>query len=145
MNVSLRVGAESPALATLRDPSASLSAVMAAVDRLEAHGVDEAAPMRVAVSANITTELLSTYVRRHALLAGRTATVEHGSYDAHLENVRRFAAEGADHLLLMNFFDNLMPSFEARLHGLDPELVAAQRERVRGELRLALEAARGVR
>jgi FkbH-like protein len=145
VNVSLRVGAESPALATLRDPSASMSAVMAAVDRLEAHGVDETAPMRVAVSANITSELFSTYMRRHALVAGRTATVEHGSYDAHLENVRRFAAQGADHLLLVNFFDNLMPSFEARLHGLDPELVAAQRERVRGELRLALEAARGVR
>jgi FkbH-like protein len=145
VNVSLRVGAESPALATLRDPSASLSALMAAVDRLEAHGVDEAAPMRVAVSANVTTELFSTYMRRHALLAGRTATVEHGGYDAHLENVRRFAAEGADHLLLVNFFDNLMPSFETRLHALDAELVAAQRERVRGELRLALEEARAVR
>jgi FkbH-like protein len=145
MNVALRVGAESPALATLRDPAASLSALMAAVDRLEAHGVDEDAPMRVAVSANITTELFSTYMRRHALLAGRTAAVEHGGYDDHLENVRRFASEGADHLLLVNFFDNLMPSFEARLPALGAELVAAQRERVRGELRLALDEARGIR
>lgn len=145
MNVSLRVGAESPALATLRDPTASLSALMAAVERLEAHGVDEDAPMRLAVSANITTELFSTYMRRHALLAGRTATVAHGGYDDHLENVRGFAAGDVDHLLLVNFFDNLMPAFEARLGGLGDELVAAQRERVRAELRLALEAARGVR
>ena len=93
----------------------------------------------MAVSANITTDMLSTFVRRHALLAGRTAAVEHGSYDAHLENVRRFAATGADHLLIVNFFDNLMPSFEARVHALDPELVAAQRERVCGELSSALE------
>jgi FkbH-like protein len=145
MNVSLRVGAESPALATLRDPSASLSALMAAVERLEAHGVDETGPMRLAVSANVTTELLSTYMRRHALLAGRTATIEHGGYDDHLENVRRFAAGGADHLLIVNFFDNLMPAFEARVGALGDELVAAQRERVRGELRLVLEEARGVR
>jgi FkbH-like protein len=47
--------------------------------------------------------------------------------------------------VILNFFDNLMPSFEARLGGLGEELVAAQRERVRGELRLALEEARGVR
>jgi FkbH-like protein len=38
-----------------------------------------------------------------------------------------------------------MPSFEARIGALGEELVAAQRERVRGELRLALEEARGVR
>ncbi len=144
MNVSLRTGSESPALTVVRDPNASLSALMAAVDRLEAHGVDEAGPMRVAVSANITTELFSTFMRRHALLAGRTARVEHGSYDDHLENVRRFAEQRVDHLVLVNFFDNLMPSFEARLHALDPDLLAAQRERVRGELRLALAAARDV-
>jgi FkbH-like protein len=145
VNVSSRVGAESPALATLRDPSASLSALMAAVDRLEAHGVDEAGPMRLAVSANITTELFSTYARRHALLAGRTARIEHGSYDAHLENVRRFAGQGCDQLLLVNFFDNLMPSFEARVNSLDPLVVEAQHERARGELRLSLQAARDVR
>lgn len=131
-------------LAVLRDPAASLSTLMGAVDRLEQHGVAEERPMRLAVSANVTTDQATTSFRRHALLAGRTARVEHGSYDAHIDNARRFAAEGVDHLLVISFLDNLMPAFEARFEQLGEETVAAQRERVRAELRLALEEARSI-
>jgi FkbH-like protein len=131
-------------LATLRDPGASLSALMAAVDRLERHGVAEERAMRVAVSANVTTDLFTTFMRRHALLAGRTAQVTHGSYDAHIDNARAFANAGVDHLLVLNFLDNLMPAFESRFEQLGPETVTAQRERVAAELRLALGEARSI-
>jgi FkbH-like protein len=58
--------------------------------------------------------------------------------------VQRFADEGVELFVLMNFFDRLMPAFETRVADLDPGLVAAQRDRVVQETRLALSQARGI-
>jgi FkbH-like protein len=127
----------------LRDPAASMAHVMRAVAELESDAGEPT--LRAGVSANVTTDLFGTYLRKHALLGGGSAEVEQGSYDSHLENVQRFASAGVDQLVLINFFDNLMPAFEARLTDLDPALVEAQRQRVAQELQLALEDARGIK
>jgi FkbH-like protein len=130
-------------LTVLRDPQSSMAHVMQAVTALE----DASDPplLRAGVSANITTDLLGTYLRRHTLLAGGRAVVEQGDFDSHLDNVRRFAEAELDLVVLINFFDQLMPAFEARAADLEPELVAAQRDRLVAETRLALEQAGGVK
>lgn len=131
----------SPHATVLADPAASLSDVMAAVKAVEDDGAERHA-WRIGISANVTLDLLTTFLRRHALLHGATAAVEQGAYDAHAENVAAFLEAGVEHLLLVNLFDNLLPAFEARVETLDPELVSAQRDRVAAELALVLEAAR---
>ena len=69
-------------LTVLRDPQSSMAHVMQAITALE----DASDPplLRAGVSANITTDLLGTYLRRHALLAGGRAVVEQGDFDSHL-------------------------------------------------------------
>jgi FkbH-like protein len=124
------------ALAVLRDRQSSIANVMNAVAALEAG--DREPILRAGISANVTADLLGTYLRRHALLAGGSAVVAQGSLDSHLDNARRFAGDGVEQLLLINFFDALMPAFETRLADLDPALVADQRERLRHELGLVL-------
>lgn len=124
----------------LRDDDASLADVMAAITELE--GEVMAPALTVGISANITADLLGVYLRRHALLAGSRAAVTPGAFDSHLDNVARFVRDGVSDLVLLHFFDQLMPAFESRLGDLDPDLVRERRLRLAQELRLALEGAR---
>jgi FkbH-like protein len=116
---------------------------MRSVSELEA---DHREPtVRFGISANITSDLCGVYLRRHFLLVGGRAMVAQGVFDSHLDNVRRFVREGVDHLLLINFFDQLMPSLELRLSGLDVDTVAGQCQRMCDELQLVLTEARDMR
>jgi FkbH-like protein len=132
------------ALARLAEPALELAEVMRLVAELEP-AVPADRTVKLGVSSNVTVELLHPFLRRQALLHGRRAVVHAGNYDDHLGSVRRFVEEGLDGIVLLTFFDNLLPGLEARFATLSPEMVAAQRDRVVGELRLALEAARDVK
>jgi FkbH-like protein len=131
------------ALAVLGDAESTVANVMKAVAELED---DYSSPsIRFGISANITADLLGVYLRRHALLTGGSAEVLQGAFDSHLDNVQRFVEAGVDHLLLINFFDQLAPALEARLTGMDAAELAGLRERLCDELRLALTEASGVK
>jgi FkbH-like protein len=131
------------ARARLATPGLDLGEVSALVTRLER----EAAPARsvsIGVSANVTVDLLEPYLRRQALLDGYRAVVHAGSYADHLGNVRRFREAGVEVLLLLDLFDNLLPALEARAATLPAAERAALRDRLREELRLVLEQAKGI-
>ena len=110
--------ADDAALTVLRRPDASMAEVMAALSTLDR----SVSPFRVhalGIAANITLDLLGTYLRRYAYLAGVRLTVHQGSYDDLVGDVERFAAAGVDTVLIVPFFDNLQPALESQLPALD--------------------------
>jgi FkbH-like protein len=126
----------------LRDPTAPLAAILRTVRELEA--ADPGRPrMRVGLSANVTVDLLATFVRRHALLHDVVAEVHQGSLDAHLENVRAFADAGVEHLFVLDVLDALAPSFEAQVPTLTDDQLDAHVARVRDLLTVVLAEAEG--
>src|SRR5712672_1289440 len=101
-------------LVALEDGDLGLSEVTRLVSELESAG--PAGPSTTfGLSANVTIDLLGTYLRKHALLHGARATVRTGTFGDHLGNIRRFAAEGVDVLILVDFFDAFLPAFEVRV------------------------------
>lgn len=133
---------EQGALATLARTDAAQHEVMAALAVLD-RGATPFRPLKLAIAANITVDLLAVFLRRHAWLAGVRLDVAKGSYDDLLGDAR--AGAGADVLLVLPFFDNLQPSWESQLGAL-PEGQTAEGVQADylGRLALALEAARGV-
>lgn len=124
-------------LQTLAEPGASLSAITAALPAAE-QLVGATARLRVGFAANITVDLLGTYLRRHALLDGVCLAVDVGQYDDLIGNVERHAQHGNDAILVLTLFDNLRPSFEAQLATLADDAIAAILDEYMGRLRLAL-------
>ncbi|HRE87570.1 MAG TPA: HAD-IIIC family phosphatase [Myxococcota bacterium] len=138
-------GERASALETLGRASATMVEVLAALRTLD--GDEALGPMRrlrIGVVANISVDLLGPYLRRHGYLAGARLEVVTGSYDDLLNDVRRLGEEGVDHLLVVPFFDNLRPAFEAQLpamsEGARDESIGAWLD----QLALALEMARTI-
>jgi FkbH-like protein len=97
------------------------------------------------LSSNVTVDLLGTFLRKQALLHGQLARIQVGGFGDHLGNVKRFAAEGTDAVILLNLLDAIMPGFEARIPTLEHDVMAAQVDRFRSELVLTLAAARPIK
>lgn len=131
-------------LATLERGGSGLSDVTRLVSELEKIAPSDGATT-FGLSGNITIDLLATYLRKQAVLHGRRAEIRSGSFGDHVGNVKRFAAEGVDAVVLLDLFDAFLPAFEARISELGAEHVAAQAERYRGELALTLQEARGIK
>lgn len=128
----------------LLSPTATLSATMQAVEELERANSDARAST-IGVSSNVTLSLLGTFLRKHALLAGARLRVTPGNFDDVLGDLERFQHGGVQDVLILPFFDNLVPSFEAQLPNLSAEAIEAKLEDVRARHALALERARGFR
>ena len=125
----------------LAAPRPSLTELLEVIGEVETT-VPAARTWSVGVSANLTVAAAEAYFKRQAYLAGLGCRFVAGGYDTHLDNVRDFLAQGVDHLVLIPFFDNLVPALETRLGELDAEAIAALLARVRAELALVLAAAR---
>jgi FkbH-like protein len=135
--------AHDAALAVLRRSDASMAEVMAALttlDRSDAPGRTHT----VGIASNITLDLLGTYVRRYAYVAGVRVELLNGSYDDVLGDVQRFVAAGVDTVLIAPFFDNLQPAWESQLPALDATARHAPVADYLARLELALIHAQGV-
>jgi FkbH-like protein len=126
----------------LASPASTLPQLLRALGTLEQEPT--ARTVRIGVSSSVTVELLGTYLRRHGLLAGTGVEIVAGGYDDPVGDVRRFRRDGVEHVVLLPFFDNLLPSFEAQLPNLSPGAIDALEEGLRTRYRLALEEARGL-
>lgn len=135
----LRAGAR----AVLADRSSTLTQVMKALATLEQEPTVRS--VRVGVSASVTADLLGTYLRRHGRLADVGVEVVRGGFDDPIGDVERFRETGVELVVLLPFFDQLVPSFEAQLPALDPAAVDALEQSLRTRYRLAFEQARDVR
>jgi FkbH-like protein len=114
----------SAALSVLRRHDAPMAEVMQALTLLDRSDAGFRR-LRIGIAANITVDLLATYLRRHAYLAGVRLDVLKGSYDNLLGDVETFCTEKVDHLFILPFFDNLQASWEAQLDSLDAGARAA--------------------
>ncbi|MDB5099421.1 MAG: FkbH protein [Cyanobacteria bacterium RYN_339] len=125
----------------LAAPGATLPDLLEAI--AEAEATAPAAPTwKVGLSANVTTELAACYFKKQAYLGGLRCAFVEGGYDLHLDNLQDFLVRGLDTLVLIQFFDNLVPAFEAQLGHMAPAMVDQVMGRVRSELHLVFTAAR---
>ena len=127
-------------IAVLNKADSTLTQVMQAVANLE-----KAEPLRslsIGLSSSATIDLLGLYLRKHGLLSGTHITVHQGNYDDPIGDVDLFLSAGVEHMILLPFLDTLMPSFEAQLECMEPELLAAKEMEVRNRYRVAFEKAK---
>lgn len=138
----LSVDARTEAQEVLAARASTLPHLLRAIGTLEQELPERT--VRIGVSSNVTVDLLGTYLRRHGLLAGTGVEVVAGGYDDPVGDLERFREAGVEHVVLLPFFDNLLPSFEAQAANLAPEALDGLEDRLRTRYRLALETARGV-
>jgi FkbH-like protein len=132
------------ALAALHVESLELSEVTRLVSELErTSGLERT--VTFGLSGNITVDLLGTYLRKQALLHGHRAQVQVGDFGDHPGNMKRFAADGTDAVILLDLFDAFVPAFESRIPLLGQDFLEAHAERFRSELAWTLSEARGVK
>ena len=130
---------ENADLAVLNRAESTLFQVMQAVANLE-----KARPVRtlsIGLSSSATIELLGLYLRKHGLFADTRINIHQGNYDDPIGDVDLFLRAGVDSMVLLPFFDNLLPSFEAQLESLAPDALAAKELEMRGRYRIAFEKA----
>jgi FkbH-like protein len=132
--------APSDPMAVLSGPAPTLRQTMEAVEALERSDRPwrEAA---IGLSANVTIELLGVFLRKHALLHGVRLKVAQGNFDDPEGDLDRFRAAGIDQMLLLPFFDNLLPSFEAQAAHLPVALLEAKASEFRSRYRLLFQRA----
>lgn len=128
-------------LRVLADDRVSLSDLMAAVAGL-GEKTDWQHKQNIGIASNVTLNLLDVYLKKHAYLHGVDLEVHAGSYDDYAGDIEGFLPAGVKNLLLLPFFDNLMPSFESQLQHLPDEVIHEKRGEVLARLGFALEAGR---
>lgn len=126
-------------LTVLADNQASLSELMAAISELGTQS-SWTRTESIGIASNVTLNLMDVFLRRHAYLHGVNIEVQYGAYDDYLGDIETFLNAGVENLLLLSFFDNLMPSFEAQIRHMPAGLVLAKQDEVLARLELALEA-----
>jgi FkbH-like protein len=127
--------------ARLAQPGLKLAATLAAIEALEA-AAPEMRCVGVGISSNVSLDLLSTYLRKHALLAGVRLDVRMGRHDDPIADAERFAADGLQAMVLVPFFDNLLPAFEQQIEHLSAAQLADKEAELRARWRLVFDRAR---
>jgi FkbH-like protein len=122
----------------LADRDAPLAQLMKGVGAAERALVD-APEMVIGLSANVTIDLLGLYLRREAALCGVRARIVIGNYDDPIGDFERFAAEGVERVVLLPFFDNILPAFEAQVATLPADELTGKAAELRARYALALQ------
>lgn len=128
----------------LTAPGTTLTRTISAVDALDKLAVSDRR-VSIGISSNVSVDLLSVFLRKHALLCGAAADVTIGNHDDPLTDVEQFVQAGISEMVLLPFFDNLLPAFERQLALLSPETVAAKEAELRSRYRLVFEKAQPMR
>lgn len=115
---------QAAALAVLRNDDSTLMQLTNAISVLEKEEYDRT--IKFGVSSSVTVDLLNIYMRKHGLLNGVKIELIAGNYDDPIGDIDRFKQAGVDQIVLLPFFDNLFPSFEAQLENLAPSIIAAK-------------------
>lgn len=127
-------------VAVLASPSATLSQTLRALGALESSDL-EFRETAIGLSSNVTIELLGIFLRKQALSHGVRLHVVNGNFDDPVGDVDRFQEAGIEQMLLLPFFDNLLPSFEAQAASLSIDVLEAKEAEFRARYRLAFQRA----
>jgi hypothetical protein len=97
--------------------------------------------VKIGVSSSATVDLLN--LPAQAWPAERCAHRSGGgNYDDPIGDIDLFAQAGVEQIVLLPFFDNLLPSFEAQLESLDPSIIDAKEAELRQRYRMVFDKAR---
>ncbi|MBL9039384.1 MAG: HAD-IIIC family phosphatase [Archangium sp.] len=129
-------------LKPLQNPKATLVEQLSALKALDA-STHSFRAVKVGVSANVTVDLLTHALKKHGYLRGVRVEVVQGSYDAHRDNMVAFAKAGVTHVVLLGYFDNLLPALESRLPSMEPAVIDELKQKVQSELQVVLSEAKG--
>lgn len=131
-------------LEVLQDTRVSISVLMGAVSELGSQST-WTRTASIGIASNVTLNLMDVFLRKHAFLCGVDLKVHFGTYDNYLGDIRAFLNAGVEDLLLLSFFDNLMPSFEAQIRHFPDDLIQAKQTEVLARLGIALDAGKAFR
>jgi FkbH-like protein len=130
------------ALAVLDKADSTMMQLTQAVSELEKE--DHPRKVRIGVSSSVTVDLLNIYLRKHGLLNGASIELVSGNYDDPIGDIDLFEQAGVEQIVLLPFFDNLMPSFEAQLENLDTTIIDAKEVELRQRYRMVFDKARSM-
>lgn len=100
--------------------------------------------VKIGISSSVTVDLLNTYLRKHGFLNGTKIELVSGNYDDPIGDIDLFRQAEVDQIVLLPFFDNLLPSFEAQLESLDPAIIDAKEAELRQRYRMVFDKARAI-
>jgi FkbH-like protein len=133
---------EEAAINCLSKKDFSLFEIARAVEFLETKNFPRT--LTIGVSASITIDLFDIFLRKHGLLHGVKIKIIKGNYDDPIGDIDLFAQARTEQIVLLPFFDNLLPSFEAQLESLDPSIIGAKEAELRQRYRMVFDKARAV-
>lgn len=129
-------------LAVLAKAESTMMQLTQAVTELEKQ--EQPRTIKIGVSSSVTVDLLNVYLRKHGLLNGAKIELVDGNYDDPFGDIDKFMQVGVELIVLLPFFDNLMPSFEAQLQSLDPAFIDAKEAELRQRYRMVFLKARSL-
>ncbi len=129
-------------LAVLAKAKSTMMQLTQAVTALEKQ--QQSRTIKIGVSSSVTIELLNVYLRKHGLLNGAKIEPLAGNYDDPIGDIDQFIQRGVEQMVLLPFFDNLLPSFEAQLESLDPIFIDAKEAELRQRYRMVFVKARSL-
>jgi FkbH-like protein len=130
------------ALAVLDKTESTMMQLTQAVAELEKEELPR--KVKIGVSSSVTVDLLSIFLRKHALLNGARVELVFGNYDDPIGDIDLFAQADVEQIVMLPFFDNLMPSFEAQLANLDATIIDAKELELRQRYRMVFDKARTI-
>lgn len=130
------------ALETLRHPKATLSQLTQAIDVLDKS--DYPKKISIGISASVTIDLLDLYLKKHAFLEGVSLEVHYGNFDDPLGDIDRFLTKKLENMILIPFFDLLLPALESQANALSENLLTDKIAEVRERFRLIFTKARTI-
>lgn len=140
--MSETVDTRAAALAVLGKADSTMMQLTQAVAALEKE--PQLRTIKIGVSSSATVNLLNIYLRKHGLLSGAKIDLVAGNYDDPIGDIDLFAQADVEQIILLPFFDNLLPSFEAQLESLDTSLIDAKEQELRQRYRMVFNKARKV-
>jgi len=129
-------------LAILANGGSTLSQLMRAIANLEKS--EHRRGISIGLSSSATIDLLGVHLRKHGLLASARIDIVPGNYDDPIGDVDIFKLAGVEQMVLLPFFDNLLPSFEAQLENLSPAAISAKEAELRERYRITFDKARSM-
>ena len=130
------------ALEILRNPKATLSQLTQAIGMLDK--LDYPKKISIGISASVTIDLLELYLKKHAFLEGVSLEAHYGNFDDPLGDIDRFLAKKLENMILIPFFDLLLPALESQANMLSESLLTDKIAEVRERFRLIFTKARTI-
>jgi FkbH-like protein len=127
------------ALAVLANEDSTMMQLSQSATYLETE--EQQRTVKIGVSSSATVNLLNIYLRKHGLLNGAKIELVAGNYDDPIGDIDLFLQAGVELIVLLPFFDNLLPSFEAQLQNLEPSMIDAKEAELRQRYRMVFDKA----